>query len=69
MSEWSKNSFFLKFFKFFKIFKFLFEKRPQGDLGNVNGNKVMKYELIWSVLRGVTHDHLWVRAHCVPRVV
>ena len=38
----------------------------QGVLGNVKRNKDMKYELIWSVFRGVTHDHLRVRAHCVP---
>ena len=54
------------FFDFFEIFNFFFWKMPQGVLGNVKRNKVVKYELIWSVLRGVTHDHLRVRAHCVP---
>ena len=62
VSEWSKNL----FFRFFQNFQLFFWKIPQGVLGNVKRNKVMKYELIWSVLRGVTHNHLRVRAHCNP---
>ena len=67
---WCQNGQKKFFFRFFRNFQLFFWKMPQGVLGNVKRNKVMKYELIWSVLRGVTHDRLQVRAHCVPpRVV
>ena len=42
----AKNSLFFEFSKFLEFF---FEKWPQGVLGNVKRNKVMKYELIWSI--------------------
>ena len=62
---WCQNEKFAFFaFSIFSIF--FFEIWPQGVLANVKRNKVMKYELIWGALRGVTHDHLHVRAHCVP---
>ena len=54
----------IHFFWIFKIFGIFFEKWPQGVLGNVKRNKVMKYELIWSVRQGVTQDHLHVRVDC-----
>ena len=54
------------FFWIFKIFGNFFEKWPQGVLGNVKRNKVMKYELIWSVRQGVTQDHRHVRVDCTP---
>ena len=56
----------IHFFWIFKIFGNFFEKWPQGVLGNVKRNKVMKYELIWSVRQGVTQDHLHVRVDCTP---
>ena len=52
------------FFLIFSKFSPFFWKMSQGVLGNFKRNKVMKYELIWSVLRGVTHNHLHVRADC-----
>ena len=54
------------FFWIFKIVRIFFEKWPQGVLGNVKRNKVMKYELILSVCRGVMQDHLHVRVDCIP---
>ena len=60
---WSRSEKFT-FFKFSKFSEFFFEKWPQGVLGNVKRNKVMKYELIWSVRQGVTQDHLHVRVDC-----
>ena len=63
MLKKDKKKFFFRFFWNFQLFVW---KMSQGVLGNVKRNKVMKYELIWSVLRGVTDDHLRVRAHCVP---
>ena len=47
-----------KFFPIFQNFQNFFEKRPQGDLGNVKRNKVMKYELIWSIHQGFKKDNL-----------
>ena len=44
MSEQSKNFFFN-----FQNFKFFFEKWLQLDVANVDRNKVMKFELIWSI--------------------
>ena len=38
-----------KFQFFSRLSEFFFEKWPQGVLGNVKRNKVMKYELIWSI--------------------
>ena len=61
---WSRSEKFT-FFEFSKFSKF-FWKMVQGVLRNLERNKVMNYELIWSVLRGVTHNHLQVREHCVP---
>ena len=58
----AKNLLFLNF----QNFENFFEKWPQGVLGNVKRNKVMKYELIWSVRQGVTQDHLHVRVDCTP---
>ena len=54
------------FFRFFKIFKIFFEKRPQGDLGNVKRNKVIKYELFWSIHQGFKRDHLSRGVHWTP---
>ena len=62
---WSRSKKF-SFFWNFKIFGNFFEKWPQGVLGNVKRNKVMKYEFIWSVRQGVTQDHLHVRVDCTP---
>ena len=47
-----------KKFQFFKISKFFFEKWHQWDMANVQRNKVMKFELILSIHRGITRDHL-----------
>ena len=44
----AKNSLFLNF-QNFRIWKW-----PQGVLGNVKRNRVLKYELILSVRQGVT---------------
>ena len=38
-----------KFCDFFKFSKILFEKWPQWDITNVKRNKVMKFELNWTV--------------------
>ena len=54
------------FFSIFKIFRFFFEKWPQGVLGNVKRNNVMKYELISSIPQCIMQDHLHVRVDCTP---
>ena len=67
---WKIRNFFLNFptskgppfekknFKFFKISKLFFEKWLQWDVANVERNKLMKFELISSIHRGITRDHL-----------
>ena len=55
-----KNSLFSNF----QNFRFFFWKWLQGV--NVTRNKVMKYELIWSVRQGVAQDHLHVHVDCAP---
>ena len=47
-----------KKFPFFKFSKFFFEKWLQWDVANVDKNKVMKFELISSIHREITRDHL-----------
>ena len=44
------------FFAIFQIFKIFFKKWPQWNLTNVERNKVMKFELHWSIHWGVTRD-------------
>ena len=44
--------------QFFKISKFFFEKWLQWDVANGERNKLMKFELISSIHRGITRDHL-----------
>ena len=63
MSERSKKK-----FPFFKISKFFFEKWLQWDVANVERNKLMKFELISSIHRGIMRDHLpggvrWTPSH------
>ena len=53
MSERSKKK-----IPFFKISKFFFEKWLQWDVANVDRNKLMKFELILSIHREITRDHL-----------
>ena len=43
---------------FFKFSKFFFEKWLQWDVANVDRNKVMKFELILSIHREITRDHV-----------
>ena len=54
---WSRNG-RKKKIPFFKFSKFFFEKWLQWDVENVERNKVMKFELIWSIHRGIKRDHL-----------
>ena len=54
---WSRNG-RKKKFPFFKFSKFFFEKWLQWDVANVDRNKVMKFELISSIHREITRDHL-----------
>ena len=42
----------------FQNFNFFFEKWLQWDVENVERNKVMKFELIWSIHQGIMRDHL-----------
>ena len=42
----------------FQNFNFFFEKWLQWDMANVDRNKVMKFELISSIHREITRDHL-----------
>ena len=46
------------FFPFFKISKLFFEKWLQWDMANVERNKLIKFELISSIHRGIMRDHL-----------
>ena len=39
------------FFPIFQNFQIFFGKRPQGDLGNIERKKVMKYELIGGAVK------------------
>ena len=50
----------------FSIFSIFFQKWPQWDLANIVRNKVMKNELIWSILRSSTRDYLHGWAQCAP---
>ena len=46
------------FFQIFNFSKLFFEKWLQWDVENVERNKVMKFELIWSIHQGIKRDHL-----------
>ena len=54
------------FCQIFQFFQFFFQKWPQWDLTNIVRNKVMKNELIWSILRSSTRDYLHGWAQCAP---
>ena len=64
----SKGFVWVKFdlFLIFQFFQFFFQEWPQWDLANIVRNKVMKNELIWSILRSSTRDYLHGWAQCAP---
>ena len=49
----------IRIFSFFFLFENIFEKWAQGALGNVERNKFINYELIWSFHQSIKQDHFW----------
>ena len=53
-------------FLIFQFFQFFLQKWPQWDLANIVRNKSHENELIWSILKSSTRDHLHGWAQCAP---